>query len=231
MSAVFLDTVGVLALLERSDQWHEAASRAWAALLEAGRPLRTTTPVLLECGNAVARKPYRRDPARVPGRWHADHPDRSGHRFGLASLRAGRGGQCRDRRSRLVRRDAPARLDRSIRLGRTLPGGRLPDAVLSPDGRRRPVADGEGPVCPGLPTERATPRRPRPGPGRGRQAGSDPGDPGSGSDGPQAGGVVAGPDRVGPLTGSQDGSPCPPLNGSPMGGDSPAASGPSKSTR
>lgn len=59
MTAVFLDTVGILALLEPSDQWHEAATRAWTMPVLAGRPLVTTTLILLECGNAVARKPYR----------------------------------------------------------------------------------------------------------------------------------------------------------------------------
>jgi predicted nucleic acid-binding protein len=59
VNALFLDTVGVLALLERSDQWHEAATRALAAPGVAGRPLVTTTLVLMECANAAARKPYR----------------------------------------------------------------------------------------------------------------------------------------------------------------------------
>ncbi len=59
MNAAFLDTVGVLALLEPSDQWHEAATRALAMPSLSGRPFVTTTLVLLECGNAVARKPYR----------------------------------------------------------------------------------------------------------------------------------------------------------------------------
>jgi predicted nucleic acid-binding protein len=72
MSAVFLDTVRILALLERSDQWHEAASRAWTALVEAGRPMRTTTLVLFECGNAVARKPYRRRIAEIRREFPAD---------------------------------------------------------------------------------------------------------------------------------------------------------------
>jgi uncharacterized protein len=59
MSAAFLDTVGVLALPEPSDQWHEAATRALGMPGLASRPFVTTTLVLLECGNAVARKPYR----------------------------------------------------------------------------------------------------------------------------------------------------------------------------
>lgn len=72
MTAAFLDTVGILALLERSDQWHEAASRAWIAMSEAGRPLRTTSMVLLECGNAAARKPYRRRIAEIRREFRAD---------------------------------------------------------------------------------------------------------------------------------------------------------------
>jgi uncharacterized protein len=72
MNVVFLDTVGILALLERSDQWHDAATRAWSLLDEAGRPPRTTTLVLLECGNAVARKPYRRRIAEIRREFQAD---------------------------------------------------------------------------------------------------------------------------------------------------------------
>jgi predicted nucleic acid-binding protein len=72
MNAVFLDTVGILALLERSDQWHAGAIQAWAALAEAARPMRTTTLVLMECGNAVARKPYRRRVAEIRREFQAD---------------------------------------------------------------------------------------------------------------------------------------------------------------
>ncbi len=72
MNAVFLDTVGVLALLERSDQWHDAANRAWEALEKAGRPLRSTTLVLVECANAAARKPYRRRIAEIRREFLAD---------------------------------------------------------------------------------------------------------------------------------------------------------------
>jgi len=59
VSPVFVDTVGVLALQERSDQWHEAAARAWTDLLLQDRLLVTTSLIFLECGNAAARKPYR----------------------------------------------------------------------------------------------------------------------------------------------------------------------------
>ena len=58
MSDVFLDTVGLLALWDSSDQWHE---QAVAALDRIGTDVRTLTTsyVLLECGNAAARRPYR----------------------------------------------------------------------------------------------------------------------------------------------------------------------------
>ena len=59
MSAVFLDTVGLLALWDRSDQWHADAEQAFSLLSETSPKLLTTTFVLLECGNAAARRPYR----------------------------------------------------------------------------------------------------------------------------------------------------------------------------
>lgn len=59
MNAVFLDTVGLLALWDRSDQWHDGAERAFTQILDERLPVLTTTFVLLECGNAAARRPYR----------------------------------------------------------------------------------------------------------------------------------------------------------------------------
>lgn len=59
MSRVFLDTVGLLALWDSSDQWHAVASNAYAILLADGAELLTTSAILLECGNAAARRPYR----------------------------------------------------------------------------------------------------------------------------------------------------------------------------
>lgn len=58
MTAVFLDTVGLLALWDTADQWHIAAEQAFGRLLAQRVRLVTTTFVLLECGNA-ARRPYR----------------------------------------------------------------------------------------------------------------------------------------------------------------------------
>ena len=59
MTMVFLDTVGLLALWDASDQWHDVAEVAWKKLTEQRAALVTTASVLLECGNAAARRPYR----------------------------------------------------------------------------------------------------------------------------------------------------------------------------
>ena len=65
MTAVFLDTVGLLALWDSSDQWHEAAEKSFGRIKSDGRPLLATTHVLLETGNAAARRPYRLAVARL----------------------------------------------------------------------------------------------------------------------------------------------------------------------
>ena len=59
MSVIFLDTVGLLALWDEDDQWHADAATAFASLAGVKARLVTTTFVLLECGNAAARRPYR----------------------------------------------------------------------------------------------------------------------------------------------------------------------------
>lgn len=59
MSTVFLDTVGLLALWDESDQWHDDAEAAWQSLVDRQASFATTTLILLECGNAAARRPYR----------------------------------------------------------------------------------------------------------------------------------------------------------------------------
>lgn len=61
MIKIFLDTVGLIALWDDDDQWHGDAQRAYSALKSAGFVGLTTDTVLLECGNAAARRPYRRD--------------------------------------------------------------------------------------------------------------------------------------------------------------------------
>ncbi|MGH7139111.1 MAG: hypothetical protein ACREHD_25470, partial [Pirellulales bacterium] len=59
MTAVFLDTVGLVAMWNRSDQWHADAVAAFADLVRRQVRLMTTSYVLLECGNEAARRPYR----------------------------------------------------------------------------------------------------------------------------------------------------------------------------
>jgi uncharacterized protein len=59
MNDVFLDTVGLIAVWDKADQWHGAADVVYRKLLAQGRRLITTEMVLLECGNAAARRPYR----------------------------------------------------------------------------------------------------------------------------------------------------------------------------
>ena len=61
MKKIFLDTVGLLAVREKSDQWHEAALLAMRQFALPSTRTWTSDSVLLECGNAVARKPYRDD--------------------------------------------------------------------------------------------------------------------------------------------------------------------------
>ena len=56
MSGMFLDSVGLLALWNASDQWHPAAAEAHRRLLGSDVPLWTTTLVLYECGNRAARR-------------------------------------------------------------------------------------------------------------------------------------------------------------------------------
>lgn len=59
MSDVFLDTVGILAVLNHSDQWRTPALKAFESLTAARRSFITTTLVLCEAGNALARTSLR----------------------------------------------------------------------------------------------------------------------------------------------------------------------------
>ena len=61
MRTVFLDTVGLLAVWDKADQWHSAAQPIFQSLSKDRVRLVTTPLVLYECGNAAARKPYRPD--------------------------------------------------------------------------------------------------------------------------------------------------------------------------
>ena len=61
MRRVYLDTIGLLALWNGRDQWHEPAVKAFDLVSAAGVEFWTTSYVLLECGNAAARMPFRRE--------------------------------------------------------------------------------------------------------------------------------------------------------------------------
>lgn len=65
MNPVFLDTVGLLALWNNSDQWHRAADQAFKLISVRRQPIVTSTFVLLECGNAAARRPFRNKVCRL----------------------------------------------------------------------------------------------------------------------------------------------------------------------
>jgi uncharacterized protein len=56
MSGVFLDSVGLLALWNASDQWNAVAMAAHRRLMVSDDPLWTTTLILFECGNRAARQ-------------------------------------------------------------------------------------------------------------------------------------------------------------------------------
>jgi predicted nucleic acid-binding protein len=61
MTPVFLDTVGLIALLDTDDQWHAAAEAAYRQLVARRQPTITTTFILLKCGNTAARRTFRSD--------------------------------------------------------------------------------------------------------------------------------------------------------------------------
>jgi len=97
VSTVFLDTVGLLALWDESDQWHQPAQHAFE-LLKADKPVVTTTTLILfECGNAAARRPYRTAPHRLwnqlrVGGWLI-HPTGEDVEQGWSAYQRGRAGE------------------------------------------------------------------------------------------------------------------------------------------
>jgi len=70
---VFLDTVGLLALWDESDQWHRAAQSCFSELLGGRADLITSSFVLIECGNAAARRPYRSAVSRLRKQMEQGH--------------------------------------------------------------------------------------------------------------------------------------------------------------
>ena len=64
MRTIFLDTVGLLALWDEADQWHELATSALNDLPAGTCRFVSSSLVMLECGNAAARTMYRGHIAR-----------------------------------------------------------------------------------------------------------------------------------------------------------------------
>lgn len=62
---VFLDTVGLLAIWDESDQWHYSAQKCFLEMVSKKADLITSSFILLECGNAAARRPYRSAVSRL----------------------------------------------------------------------------------------------------------------------------------------------------------------------
>lgn len=126
MSAVFLDTVGLLALWDASDQWHAAAEATFANLGREKASLTTTSFVLLECANAAARRPYRQAVERLRGRMESNNIAGVSHgrrlASGVDSLSPRRLGPPRHCRSRILCRDAPARHHESFHQRPPFPG-------------------------------------------------------------------------------------------------------------
>ncbi|HEX4123096.1 MAG TPA: PIN domain-containing protein [Tepidisphaeraceae bacterium] len=59
MTRVFVDSVGLLALWNSTDQWHAAAEKAWQNVLAVSATPYTTPFILAECGNSAARRSFR----------------------------------------------------------------------------------------------------------------------------------------------------------------------------
>jgi predicted nucleic acid-binding protein len=61
MSLEFLDTVGLIAQWDTTDQWHSLADAAYQQIKAQRKSVVTTTFILLECGNIAARRTFRGD--------------------------------------------------------------------------------------------------------------------------------------------------------------------------
>jgi hypothetical protein len=72
MNAIFIDTAGFLALWNARDQWNERATEVFVDLMGRGEDFCTSSYIMLECGNAAARQPFRRDVIEVREQFLAD---------------------------------------------------------------------------------------------------------------------------------------------------------------
>jgi predicted nucleic acid-binding protein len=72
MSKVLIDTVGFLSLWNARDQWNPTATAVFRKLIADGADFYTTSYILLECGNAASRTPFRKDVVEVREQFLAD---------------------------------------------------------------------------------------------------------------------------------------------------------------
>lgn len=91
MSDVLLDAVGVIALLNRQDQWHDGAASVFALLVGQRRRLFATSLVMAEVGNAFARTAHRESVAafhdELLEQGRVVFPTESDWRFGWGAYR------------------------------------------------------------------------------------------------------------------------------------------------
>ena len=59
MNSVFLDTCGLIALVNADDQWHRKAEIVWAALWESAARLITSSLVVIELADGLSRVHHR----------------------------------------------------------------------------------------------------------------------------------------------------------------------------
>jgi hypothetical protein len=59
MSQVFLDTVGLIAVVDVDDQWHSLAEKVWQELMVSDIPILTTSLVLIEMADGLSRIRHR----------------------------------------------------------------------------------------------------------------------------------------------------------------------------
>ncbi len=59
MTPVFLDTSGLIAVVNTDDQWHDLAEAVWHDLVASPAPLLTTSLVLIEIGDGLSRIEHR----------------------------------------------------------------------------------------------------------------------------------------------------------------------------
>lgn len=65
MKKVSLDTVGLIALWDESDQWNAVATKAYELMRLRKTRIVTTSWILVECGNAASRRPYRHEVSKL----------------------------------------------------------------------------------------------------------------------------------------------------------------------